>query len=885
MKKIKDNRFILLTFLLGFTILLIVFIMKGMYPFGKRQIMIIDSWHQYFPVFKELQSRLTGHGSLLYSWNSGLGTNFITMIGYYAMSPLNILSVLCPVEYLREFFWVITLVKIALAGTFFSIYLKKLHNINDLSITVFGLLYTFSGFMAGYYWNIMWLDAVALLPLLILGLNYVVKDSKFLLYTIVLGITIFSNFYMAIFICIFIFIYFFVLYFSEYGFKTIRHLLLKVMEVAIYSILGIFLAGIALLPIFYGMSRAYAQSSYNPSEIKIYNSLLEIMNNLLIFNKATIVDGLPNIFSGILGLTLLVLFFMNKAIRTRIKYLYGGLLGFLLLSLNINMLDFAWHGFHFPNQVPYRFSFVVSFVIITMAYQTFVHINDVNLSDLRNAGLIFIVYLFINDAIYRDTVDYKLFYVSGAFILVYLLIFYLYKKNRRTRFLLIVITVFVLLEGFIIYTESSKIGKSSSRTYYYPNITEIEEIKTYLDEVDNDFYRMEIYPKHTVNDPIHYDFKGISQFASTVNANVNEFTKFMGMPSEPGSNTISYEPSTPALNGMFNVKYLISKNGEVKEPNEGYDLDYETEELRLLKNKFYLPLGFMVDEAALDLDEEIVSVFDRQTEFYQLATGFDEKFYKLLELKSKRLNNITIDTEKGVRYSYRNVDEDRKGTVRINYAIEEEDQYYLYFLNQNKDLDVTVNDVTITYDVAEGLIVDLGILKAKDKIEVSFSVNAMAKGYFDLGIVSFDEIVFEKYVDALNKEPLIIESFDERSIKGSVNAIENGYLYTSIPYEEGWKVKVNGEKVDTYEYQNALLAIPISKGNNVIEFSYIPKGLIIGTLMTLGSIFLIVLLTVWNAKKNKGEQNETGERDESIQQPETGEQPESIQQTDFNQDV
>ena len=57
------------------------------------------------------------------------------------------------------------LLKIAFCGAFFAYYLKESFKRNDMSIVVFGVFYAFTAFVTGYYWNVMWLDSVALFPL------------------------------------------------------------------------------------------------------------------------------------------------------------------------------------------------------------------------------------------------------------------------------------------------------------------------------------------------------------------------------------------------------------------------------------------------------------------------------------------------------------------------------------------------------------------------------------------------------------------------------------------------------------------------------------------------------------------------------------------------
>ena len=75
----------------------------GIYPFGENCILHVDMYHQYCPFFIELQEKLTSGSSLLYSWNLGLGSDFIGLFAYYLASPLNWLLILWPKGYVIEF--------------------------------------------------------------------------------------------------------------------------------------------------------------------------------------------------------------------------------------------------------------------------------------------------------------------------------------------------------------------------------------------------------------------------------------------------------------------------------------------------------------------------------------------------------------------------------------------------------------------------------------------------------------------------------------------------------------------------------------------------------------------------------------------------------------
>ncbi len=855
---LKDNKFVIATFFCAATIVLIVFVAIGLSPFGNRQIMVIDSWHQYFPALVSLHRKIRSGESLFYSWLSGGGTNYLTFIGYYAMSPLNLLSLLFPESMLQEFFWMATLVKISLAGAFFSYYLKKVFNKDDLSIVVFGLTYSFCGFLTGYYWNIMWLDVVCMLPLLMIGLHGLVESSKYRLYVIVLALCMISNFYIGIFICEFVAIYFFVLYFDKNEGFSLKNFLLKLRDIVVYSSLALMMSAITFLPIIYGMTKAYGQSSANPTQLETYHAVLDLVNNMLINVTPTIIDGLPNISSSMFVFFLLVLFFFTKQISTRKKVIYGLLVFFLLMSLNINYLNFVWHGLHFPNQVPYRFSFLLSFVFITMAYQVYLGMKELDIRLIKWVFISLIAYFVFSEKLYSDLFDFKVFYFAMVMIILYAGLSALYIHNKVNAELYVAILLcFILFESITTMNNAAEATSTTGRDEYNVEYDTIKEAFDFISADDEGVSRIEMAPRYSTNDALAYGYMGLVQFASTANSKFAAYTQFMGMPSDHGSNTIAFEPNTPGLNGLFAIGYMISKYDHIPMPNEAYEEVFRQGNVAVLKNKYALPFMYQVKEEIIDLSNEIISPFERQLRFYNLATGQSRQFFAPIPIHEESYQNMTLVSREGARNSYQNIDTTQTAVATISYLINQTDQYYLYMLDQTPTANLTVGDVTRTIKTPRGMVVDLGVLEPGTPVTISLEVMAAESGYFDLEIVSFNELMFSEIANELNEQAVTLDVFEETKIQGHITSEQGGLIYTSIPYEEGWRVKVNGAKVEPWNYRSAVIAIPIEAGENMIELTYRPKGFVAGLILTLLSVLVFVLMpkgikTYDNMRRKKG---------------------------------
>ncbi|MBQ4465788.1 MAG: YfhO family protein, partial [Oscillospiraceae bacterium] len=185
----------ILAFVLSFLLIGFGFYKAEMHPFGDKQFLVTDLWHQYYPFFQQLAEKLQNGESLLYTWRSGMGTNFIAILSYYAASPLNLLSFFIPQAELRTGMLFILVLKFAFAGCFMAMCLRYVFGKNDISITFFGIMYALCSYMVGYYWNTIWIDTVALLPLVMLGLTALVREGKYRLYVVSLGLALMSSYY------------------------------------------------------------------------------------------------------------------------------------------------------------------------------------------------------------------------------------------------------------------------------------------------------------------------------------------------------------------------------------------------------------------------------------------------------------------------------------------------------------------------------------------------------------------------------------------------------------------------------------------------------------------------------------------------------------------
>ncbi len=416
--------YLFLAFFIPFILMFLAFKVAGVSPFGTNQILVTDLWHQYYPFMVDFQDKLQHGGSLLWTWKSGGGTNYASLMSYYLASPLNFFSVFVPADKLREFLYVITCVKIGLAGFFYALFLKLTFKRRDAAITAFGIMYALCSFIMGYYWNVIWLDTIALMPLVIAGTVALLRDGKFKLYIISLGLSILANYYIGFFTCIFVMLVSIGYCIVEY--KGWKNLLMQFFKMLGCSIVGVMMSAILTLPAYFALGYTHSSDNTFPTQFAVniaskadLGGVLEAMGktiaNSVAFIEPTSKEGLPNVYCGVITIFLAILFMFCSKIKKRERIFCGGLLLFFMLSFIIRQLDFIWHGFHFPNMLPHRFSFLYCFVLIYMAFRVFMHIDSIKTGSVIGAILVFAVYLGVASTYFDgETVKLSPVFESGS---------------------------------------------------------------------------------------------------------------------------------------------------------------------------------------------------------------------------------------------------------------------------------------------------------------------------------------------------------------------------------------------------------------------------------------------------------------------------------------
>lgn len=551
-EKRSDIKFFCLAFFIPFAVMLAAAVATDLAPFGDKTLMAIDAWGQYFPMLREMK-RAFRSLDFSYSFTGALGFDMTAQSAYYTNSPLWYLLFLLPGELTPAQVDMAVFIRFGLASLAFSYYLSEHFGKKTNSMLLFASAYAFSGYTLAFINQFMWMDAVVLLPLVLLGIERLYKGKGMLLYTGALFLTIYSNFYIAFSVCIFSVLWFFLLTFSEK--VSVRDWFIRAFRFGITSLLtGVLNLGV-LLPLIKAIGNTLASGMGFTGELKFYHSLFEMVSMLFPYTKSSLAYEAPNIYFGLFCFLLCIVALFAK-IPVRKKLCFAGLFAFMFVSFNFNLLDYIWHGFHFPNQLPGRQSFLFIFLGLVIAFCGFQTLQEL-LQNRRNI-------------------------VRAVSVILCILIGFEIYSNA----------VIKLAANTPKVSESSVLRNAEALSEVRENCTP--------DKDKNEFWRIETVP-HRYNGGQLHGYYGISHYSSTMSGDCYNFFTKLGMSVYAKNVSIQYLPN-PVLNSLFGIRYIANTENKGDEVSEYYGT---AENMFVYENTQVLPLFYVVNSDVLSLDESL----------------------------------------------------------------------------------------------------------------------------------------------------------------------------------------------------------------------------------------------------------------------------------------
>ena len=847
--------------LLGMFCMTLAYAYLGVWPLGESSVLTVDMHHQYAPLLAQLRDMIINGGSPFYTFEVGLGASFIPLFGYYLASPFNLLLVLFPKSMLNEGILVITLLKSAITAGLFALCVQYIFRRRDLSVVIVSIMYSMMMYLLAYSWNIMWLDCVMVLPLIVMAFERLMRTGKYLLYILSLAYALYSNYYIAFMVCLFM-----VLYFICYCIKqkhSVGTLARSFGRFTIGSLLAGGLVMFLIVPVYISLKDTSAAGGTLP-EITNNFAVFDLLGRHLYNTTPTIRSGnLPNIYCGILSVITLPVFATTKTIGIRRRLAYLGLLAVFGLSLVINQIDLIWHGLHAPNDLPYRFSFLYCFVLLLIAYQTIINLDKIKpkqaLGSLAGvAGLIVFIEKFGGD-------DYNFYtiYVSLLLAVVYAAVIGLVslrKIEAKPAYILLLIAVvaeMVFNAGWSFTTIQANEYFTARAGYVANDITKaIDNAVKRTEEIGDrengsEFYRIELLPRRTTVDTALFDYRGITAFASSSPQRLAKFMGYIGY-AVNGVNSHLYKSFVPFTDSLLGIKYvMLDYSTSDSLSSDTYlefieKVDYNGTTYSIYRNKTALPLGYLVEPSIKDWVPSQYNAFASVDTLYSNLTGDYSELFTLASVDTGYNSEDIASLTGGVSFTIRPTSDNQE--VVFEATITKSGQTFAFIdcrAAKNISLSTTTGN-SWNVSAHEPYIVNTGYLSQGSVVTVNIRAEDVCSGNIYVGTLEQD--VFENAVEQFAAHPLIVSSHSDTRITGTINAPKNGVVFTSIPFDEGWTVKVDGKKVETFAAANAMLAFDITPGGHEVELSFATKGLPLGLALSVSSLVLLILLLAFIRK-------------------------------------
>ena len=844
-----NNLILVLAFVLPAVFMLIIWIVEELGPFGGHSLTFVDSLHQYLPFFSEYYDKLKGEGSLFYSWDIGLGSNFLSIISYYMSSPLNLLIVLFKKEHIYIFMSLIISFKICFSSFSMAYYLeRKFDSRNDPAVLIFAMAFALSNYVIGYSWNLMWMDVIMMLPLVMAGFSQMMEDGSFRLYTLALFYVLLCNYFIAFMVCIFL-----ILQFLLTKHKGVKRFFADGIRFAGTSLLAAAMSAFILIPAYISINNTAAGTRELP-ESSWYGSIWDILKQSLFLTvpiKSQTFDGGVNLYCGTICIILVVVYLLNKDIKLWDKIKNIIIIGILLASFNNVLLNYIWHGFHDQYGIPNRFSFLFIFVVLEMSYEALIKLKSTHpvcLMVAIAAAYAYLIYMRQMASISKETM------VGTALFLGVYALFMIYIRSVRPeigKYLMIALTILCLSETVANAAKGYNEMGSVDIAYYFGDEEYIEQA---IEEsgIDDDTYRAELMNSTIVDESVYYNLKGVSLFGSTVSGDLVETMHRLGF--YTAANEFLYDGSNTVTNMLLGVRYLIKRDTDVNR----WDVnpDYYNDEVTVYRNEYALSYGYMTDEALLDWQGDGTNMFESINEFMELATGVSGTFTMLYPTVTWESDNCTIEHTDAFGYWYDYTRTDSSACdFSLSFEITDEtsDCYIIANCNGINKVAVYVDGTQVEYDRLQNQTYHVGHLNQGQTVTVKycFSSSQSSTGSAKLIVASLNWDCFLQEYELLKENQMEILDFDDGYIRGNVDAGDGGLLFTSVPYDEGYRVYVDGEEAEYTSVNGGFIAVVLSAGEHEIEMIYYPSGLNTGMLLTfVGWLIFTCLMVLPGRKKN-----------------------------------
>lgn len=805
-------------------IMLLIYLIKGIYPFGNMTVANGDMSQSYMTFYHFLYDIFHNGKSVFYDYTLGMGSNmFGGFISDGLLNPNTFIILLGKRENIANMFSFVLMIKISLIALTSHILFDKLYKKNGFYNIIFSVLYALSGYVLMYNTNLMWLDVVALFPLFILSIKHMFEKDKIYWYAIILTLMLVFNYNLAYMVLMFI-IFIIPIYIKlglpkEERKKAVFNLIMG-------TVLSVGLSAFAFIPSFVQVMQSYRMSGNVTNTVENTNILFKIV--VLIFYSLPLYG-----FINYIGK-------YKKDNKNVIIYILALVFSWLIPVI-FERVNLLWHTGSYQ-EFPFRYGFIPTFIMYLASLKYFAEYEKEEKYEskyYKYLGILAII-IFALMLVMRTESSIILNMSMPAF-----------KLPKEIFIKILISTMLMLITIFIVLNiEKEKIKKvliliivlTEVLAYTYAYIGVSSEYRFGAEWSDDGIHNSyNIQESFDINDPL-YRMKDLTA-TTTENCslvyNVPSMSTFLHIISKEqvlNCEQLGYSNNKTKINdfggtifsdAVYGIKYVLSKD----ELSEKIYNHVKTSEngTKLYEYKNTLPIGITYQNEVIDIPEDI-KIFDAQNYLYK-------------NLFNKQENIIETT----------NIDIANVGKEKMKYTINVEGNKELYIYAKEKAIGkISVNGKEIIIPTINNNgnviypngynkgILDLGNYE-NETVEIEFYVFNDLKE-IQLGLLDVDK--YNQIFEEKNNNIKVEVKGDKITINGNVEKDTN--LLLPINYDKGWKVNKSSNDTEINRVYNTFIGIKLKQGENNIELKFRPflwKECLIVTIVTITLMIIMYFVS------------------------------------------
>ncbi len=807
----------------------LVFALNGFYPFGNASVSWCDMNQQVIPLFCNFKDILSGNSGFLLNLNNAGGMNFLGVFFFFLSSPFTFLVAFFDKADIPFLMNILVALKLCACAATAGIYFENTFKKQSVAFKcVLSFAYALCGYGMMFYQNIIWLDLMYLFPLLLLGIDRLLERDKPALLTVFLTLCTAVNFYLSY--CVYLFV---IILLGIYALSK------RVKDKTAFLKLGI--SAICSLLVTAAISL--------PSLIQYFSSgrtsnVLEGLKNCSFFTytETTLAAILS---SGIVFSILLIVIprFFEQSRKT--VCLICAFLA-LLIPMLVEPVNRMWHTGSYMS-FPVRFGFITVFVGLAVCGEYFEKQNFefktkplfgvLNILVCLALGGFMLYYVNQNtdtltnytQTLWGDKDSLRgLLIISFAAVAGYLFcLVFARKKLIGKNILAVCLGIMVLAESLCATAIYLVPAKDKLNTENYQKFVALEN-----DISDNSFFRVNLSHKFIdANMTGAIGYNSLGHYTSFTDKNYMTAVKHLGYSGywmeigNWGGNILS--------DALMSVKYTVNKSGNT---------------FSISENDLVLGPATLVNTAP--------ETFESGNRLEVLGGAFAQMF----SLEKSPVTTYEMSGYSNLNY-YNNfgthIFENNDGG-RITYTVNVNSKQCLYFdcfgvasnalvEPVNDSFSVFVNSNAVSYSYPEQN--NNGTLYLGEFENETVEIQLRLKK--DLSCKSFGVFGVDK--NAVETAVLNAQTFDlsakRNEITGEIPKSQSGTLFLSLPYNEGYKITVDGREVSYRKALTGFTAVTLENGGN-LKITFTPKGLTFGGVLSAAGLILTLVFLLKHKKLN-----------------------------------